>query len=246
MKKAFTLIELLIVVAIIAILAAIAVPNFLEAQTRSKVSRVKADHRTVALPLEAYFIDWNTYPACHRFGIMTREIDPVSGAPADPSEPIVLERLTTPVAYISNIIIQDPFIIKGRLSAADADGITTDDPTFVNSGNDAVARLNTYIYQAFNNEGRFQTQPDSFDNAFDGKASGWILHSAGPDTFYHNLGGVLANDYTIDGPINLQYDASNGTISFGSVYRGSENRPGANSPVYAAGQGLLEAAKAAQ
>ena len=32
---AFTLIELLIVVAIIAILAAIAVPNFLEAQVRS-------------------------------------------------------------------------------------------------------------------------------------------------------------------------------------------------------------------
>jgi len=55
-------IELLIVVAIIAILAAIALPNFLEAQTRSKVSRVKADLRTIATGLETYHIDWNHYP----------------------------------------------------------------------------------------------------------------------------------------------------------------------------------------
>jgi type II secretory pathway pseudopilin PulG len=52
----------LIVVAIIAILAAIAVPNFLEAQTRSKVSRAKADMRTIATGIESYFVDYNHYP----------------------------------------------------------------------------------------------------------------------------------------------------------------------------------------
>ena len=61
-RPAFTLIELLIVVAIIAILAAIAVPNFLEAQTRSKVSRAMTDQRSVVTALEAYRIDFNKYP----------------------------------------------------------------------------------------------------------------------------------------------------------------------------------------
>ena len=61
-RQGFTLIELLIVVAIIAILAAIAVPNFLEAQTRAKVSRVKADVRSLTTALELYYIDSNEYP----------------------------------------------------------------------------------------------------------------------------------------------------------------------------------------
>ena len=65
--RGFTLIELLIVVAIIAILAAIAIPNFIEAQTRSKVSRVKADMRSLATAVEAYRVDNNRYPLTRAF-----------------------------------------------------------------------------------------------------------------------------------------------------------------------------------
>ena len=60
-ERSFTLIELLIVVAIIAILAAIAVPNFLEAQMRAKVSRLMSDMRQVAWAMDAYRVDYNDH-----------------------------------------------------------------------------------------------------------------------------------------------------------------------------------------
>ena len=89
--KAFTLIELLIVVAIIAILAAIAVPNFLEAQTRSKVSHSMASMRAIATALEAYRIDHPTYPPYPEWGAA----DSWDGQR-------YLNCLSTPVAYISS------------------------------------------------------------------------------------------------------------------------------------------------
>ncbi len=60
-KSAFTLIELLIVVAIIGILAAIAVPNFLDAQLRAKVAKTEAEMRSFVTACEMYRLDNGRY-----------------------------------------------------------------------------------------------------------------------------------------------------------------------------------------
>jgi len=103
-RSAFTLIELLIVVAIIAILAAIALPNFLEAQTRSKVARVKADYRALATAIESYMVDWNSYPWRNVTGMYSSQYNEIGYRLAD---------LTTPIAYITSVDFRDPFVEQG-------------------------------------------------------------------------------------------------------------------------------------
>ncbi len=88
-KRSFTLIELLIVVAIIGILAAIAVPNFMNARIRAKVSRAMADQRTMEQATLQYSMDANDNPP-HSHDINQNWW------------------LTTPVAYL-NGFLYDPF-----------------------------------------------------------------------------------------------------------------------------------------
>ncbi len=60
-KGGFTLIELMIVVAIIGILAAIAIPNFLQFQLRSKTGEAKTNIAAIRTAEEGYFAEFNNY-----------------------------------------------------------------------------------------------------------------------------------------------------------------------------------------
>jgi prepilin-type N-terminal cleavage/methylation domain-containing protein len=58
-RKGFTLVEIMIVVAIIALLAAIAVPGFLRARKRSQASRILNDLRMIDSAIDQYAIETN-------------------------------------------------------------------------------------------------------------------------------------------------------------------------------------------
>ena len=60
-EKGFTLIELMIVIAIIGILAAIAIPQFSAYRTRSYNSSAQSDVRNIATAQEAYYVDNSSY-----------------------------------------------------------------------------------------------------------------------------------------------------------------------------------------
>jgi type IV pilus assembly protein PilA len=60
-KKGFTLIELMIVVAIIGILAAIAIPNFMTYQCKAKQAEAKSVLGSIRVLQEAYYAEFDTY-----------------------------------------------------------------------------------------------------------------------------------------------------------------------------------------
>jgi type II secretion system protein G len=187
--RAFTLIELLIVVAIIAILAAIAVPNFLEAQTRSKVSRVKADMRSLATAIESYRIDNNAY-AWPANDAGERQVAPPY---TEVFETMLTPDLTTPIAYMT-ALPRDVFNInKGNGEAQFFHYGTKPYLAFVESGD--VSEFDDYTTELVGSNSAIQ----------------YFMLSHGPDKD-HDSPDLSEN------PLGAAlYDPTNGTVSSGDV-----------------------------
>jgi len=64
-SRGFTLVEIMIVVAIIALLASIAVPNFLRARKRSQATRILEDLRLLDSSIDQYAIETNKITGAH-------------------------------------------------------------------------------------------------------------------------------------------------------------------------------------
>lgn len=203
--RAFTLIELLIVVAIIAILAAIAVPNFLEAQTRAKVSRVQSELRTFSTALETYHIDHGKYPR---------------SLPGAQGEEIVC--LTTPIAYMNNLP-RDTFKLQLRQRVLDNysdkqifDGAIYDYVLYkfypgLPRGSDgpALKGKNKPFFDC--------VRMDAIVNKYDSSYN-WFMFSIGPDLDEEYNYIVNKIPMTL---VRRSYDTTNGTLSSGDIYRAS-------------------------
>jgi general secretion pathway protein G len=203
-KKGFTLIELLIVVAIIAILAAIAVPNFLEAQVRSKVSRVKADMRSLATGVESYYVDYNKYPYDGY----------VSSGPGIPGFDFwyIGPSLTTPIAYMTSVNFPDPF----RAALDPAAGAAYERLRYIN-----VQSTWSTMWGPFTG----RTTDSIYFDDISQEYGLWRIGSAGPDRTYGPNGWDGPSDYPPTA-LPLPYDPTNGTISDGDVIRTQKSPSG--------------------
>ncbi|HQO33188.1 MAG TPA: prepilin-type N-terminal cleavage/methylation domain-containing protein [bacterium] len=203
--RSFTLIELLIVVAIIGILAVIAVPQFSNALIRTQISRACSDLRNIGNAMEAYRLDYSFYPKAET-SVPVGCLSKLHCSGWQGWGPLWQVQLTTPVPYIqSEAIIERHFYQREKVSPLQYNGPLFD-PWQPPITYGAATSTEGYFDPLYNDrsDGMVITDKQPF----------WIVHSCGPD---HIESKITNGRY---GTGRFIYDVSNGLISFGDLVRG--------------------------
>lgn len=210
--KGFSLIELLIVIAIISIITAIVVPNLMSANIRAKVSGVKADMGSLAIALEDYKVDYGEYPKDSRFSRSTsyasdiiaeaeQAFDGEGGTDSDGNDAIGLGYLVYPKAGF------EPTYLK-RIAG---------DP-FNNSGKEdwnGTSGAHNYHYSYYTGKWDSDTRTSVNCTSSDDSPQYWALISWGPDKDKDITSYVNARAAVISG--TKRYDSDSGITSDGDI-----------------------------
>lgn len=134
-QRGFTLIELMIVVAIIAILAGILIPNFTHARAQAQTAACEANLREIATAFELYYADLQVYPAGTGASIganalysATSKVNYLNTVPEDPASALTTDKYSwttvggsTPSYVITCPGVHDPSTLTKIKGAATSD-----------------------------------------------------------------------------------------------------------------------------
>lgn len=198
-RRAFTLVELAIVIAAVLLLAAIIIPNFEAGQRRTQLSRGKAELRTAAVAIEAYAADWGgTYPYDGYFQF---------GPPTGYNYWYLPYTISTPAAYLKTHRIVDPY--RAASSSTSIDQFldiryTNVDSTWGLAFNGLSGKTSASVYYGMTST----------------ELGHYRLLSVGPDGLFNPAAGDgYWQGITAYPSWGMPYDPTNGVLSRGDILR---------------------------